>query len=56
MSHPAFTLMASVLLSLAFAVTDDRSPRQRLYGGARVFLGCAMAAVGGGWLMYLIHG
>lgn len=56
MSHPVFTLLASVLLSLAFAMMDNRTRRERLLAGARVFLGCAAATFGGGWLMYLIHG
>ena len=56
MSHPVFTLLASVVLALAFAMVDNRTLRERLLAGARVFLGCAAATFGGGWLMYLIHG
>jgi len=56
MSHPAFTLLAAVMLAAAMAMLEDRSPRERLYAAARVFLCCAVSIVGGGWLMFLIHG
>jgi hypothetical protein len=56
MSHLAFTLLAAVLLSAAFAIVEDRAPRERLYVAARIFLCCTAAVVGGGWLMLLIHG
>ena len=35
MSHPMFTLLAAVLLALGMAGMDDRTPRERLYAGAR---------------------
>jgi hypothetical protein len=56
MPHPTFVLLAAVLLSMALAMLEDRSPRERLCVAARVFLGCVTAVVGGGWLMHLIHG
>ena len=56
MPHPAFTLLAAVLLSMAMATVEDRAPRERLYVAIRVFFCCAMTTLGGGWLMYLIHG
>jgi hypothetical protein len=56
MPHPLFTLLAALLLAVAMAMLGDRSPRQRLRAGARIFLVSIAAVVGGGWLMYLIHG
>ena len=56
MTHPAFTLLAAVLLSLAMAAVEDRTSRERLYVAARVFLCCVASTVGGGWLMHFIHG
>jgi hypothetical protein len=56
MSHPAYTLLATVLLSMAMAMVEDRSPRERLYVAARVFFCCVMTTLGGSWLMHLIHG
>ncbi len=54
--HPIFTLLAAILLSMAMAMEEDRSPRERLYVGARMFLCCAVTTLGGSWLMLLIHG
>ena len=56
MPHPMFTLLAAVLLALAMAMMEDRTPRGRLYAAARTFLGCAVWIVGGSWFMHLIHG
>jgi uncharacterized membrane protein len=56
MSHPAFVLLAAVLLSMAMAMVEDRAPRERLYVAIRVFVCCALTTLGGGWLMCLIHG
>ena len=56
MSHPMFTILAAVLLSVAMAMVEDRSPRERARAAARMFLCCVMTTVGGSWLMYLIHG
>ena len=56
MSHPTFTLLAAVLLSIAMAMMEHRSPRERLYVAMRVFFCCALTAVGGSWMMHLIHG
>ena len=56
MSHPAFVLLAAVLLSMAMAMVEDRAPRERLYVAIRVFVCCALTTLGGGWLMRLIHG
>jgi hypothetical protein len=55
-SHPIFTLIAAILLSIALAMVDRREPRERLYVGARTFLCCVGSIVGGGWVMRLIHG
>lgn len=56
MPHPIFTLLVAVLLSIAMAMVEDRSPRERLCVAARVLFCCAMTTLGGGWLMHLIHG
>ena len=56
MSHPAFTVLAAVLLSMAMAMVEHRAPRERLSVAMRVFFCCALATLGGGWLMYLMHG
>ncbi len=56
MPHPLFVLLGVVLLALAMAAVEDRSPRERVYAGVRVLLGWTAAIVGGGWLMRLIHG
>ena len=55
-SHPIFTLMVAILLSLALAMVDRRDSRQRVYVATRTFLCCVAAIFGGGWLMRLIHG
>jgi hypothetical protein len=56
MPHLTFTLLAALLLSMAMAMVEDRAPRERLYVAIRVFFYCALTTLGGGWLMYLIHG
>ena len=56
MSHPAFTLLAAILLSTAMAMVDPRTPRERLSVAFRVFFCCTLTTLGGSWLMYLIHG
>ena len=55
-SHPLFTCIAAVLLSLALAMIDRRDARERLYASFRTFLCCVMSVVAGGWLMRWIHG
>jgi hypothetical protein len=56
MPHAMFTLFTAVLVSAALAMGGDLTPRERLYAAARTFCYCAASIVGGGWLMYLIHG
>jgi len=56
MPHPLFTLLAALLLSMALAMAEDRTLRERLYAAARMFFCCVGTVVGGGWLMHLIHG
>jgi hypothetical protein len=56
MPHPLFALLAAILLSLALAMVEDRSARERLYVAVRTFACCALSIVGGSWLMRLIHG
>jgi len=54
--HLTFTLLVAVLLSAVMALLGNRSPRERLYAAAYVFLCCAAGTVAGSWGMYLIHG
>jgi len=56
MPHPTFTLLAAVLISMAMAMVEHRTPRERLYVAFRLFFCCTATTLGGGWLMYLIHG
>ena len=56
MSHPTFTLLAAVLLSMAMAMVENRTPRERLHVAFRVFFCCTLTTLGGSWLMHLIHG
>jgi hypothetical protein len=56
MPHPTFTLLAAVMISMAMAMVEHRAPRERLHVAIRVFFRCALTTLGGGWLMYLIHG
>ena len=56
MSHPTFTLLASVVLAGALAAVEDRRLRERLFVATRVFLCCLFAVFAGGWAMRLIHG
>jgi hypothetical protein len=56
MSHPIFTLLTAFLLSIAMAMVEGRTARERWYIGVRMFASCIVAIAGGGWLMRLIHG
>jgi hypothetical protein len=56
MSHATFTLLAAVLLSMAMAMVENRTPRERLHVAFRVFFCCTLTTLGGSWLMHLIHG
>ena len=56
MPHTMFTLLTAGLVSAALAMAEDRTPVQRVWAAVRVFAGCAIAIVGGGWIMRLIHG
>jgi fluoride ion exporter CrcB/FEX len=56
MPHPAFTLLAALLLSMAMAMVEHRTPRERLSVAIHTFFCCALTTLGGGWFMYLIHG
>ena len=56
MSHPAFTLLAATLLSVALSLLGNRARRERLCVAAYVILCCAAATLAGGWGMYFIHG
>jgi hypothetical protein len=55
MSHPVYTLLLSILLSGAVALTGDRSSRDRAYAATYSFLACVVSVAAGGWFMYLVH-
>ena len=56
MPHPMFTLLAAVLLSMALAMVENRSLRERLCVATRLLFCCAMTVLAGAWLMRLLHG
>jgi len=56
MPHLLYTLLAAILLSVAMSMLDARPLRERLYVAIRTLFCCAIAVVGGGWIMHLIHG
>ncbi len=56
MPQPFFTLLAAMLLAMAWAGLEDRSRQDRWRVAVRVFLCCVMTTLGGSWLMRLIHG
>jgi len=53
MTHPLFTLLTAILLSIGDGDAGARTARERLYFAARVFLCCAMTTAAGSWLMRL---
>jgi hypothetical protein len=55
-SHLTWTLLLTVLLSAATAMTGDRTTRDRAYAAAYTFLSCTFIVVTGSWVMYWIHG
>jgi hypothetical protein len=54
-SHFTFTVLVSILLSVALAWMGNRTPQERAYAATYLFLCFALATVAGGWAMYLIH-
>jgi len=56
MSHLTFTTLCALLLALAFAAVENRTPRERVYVAVRVFLCSMFGVVAGSWTMLLIHG
>ena len=56
MTHPMFTVVSAGLLAAALALVEDRTPRERAYVAARMFLGCVAGVAVGAWLMRLFHG
>jgi hypothetical protein len=56
MTHLAYTLLLTVLLSGAAAMMGDRPGRERAYAAAYTFLSCAFIVFAGSWVMYWIHG
>ena len=56
MTHPTFTLFTALMISLAMAAVERRSPRRRAAVAAGTFLRCAAFVLAGSWLMLLVHG
>jgi hypothetical protein len=56
MPHPIFTLFSASLVAAAMAMLENRTPRERLYAGVRMFCSCMATVIGGSWVMHLIHG
>jgi hypothetical protein len=55
-SHLAWTLLLTFLLSAATALPGDRLTRDRACAAAYTFLSCTLIVFTGSWLMYWIHG
>jgi hypothetical protein len=55
-SHLTWTLLLTLLLTGATAMTGDRTRRERAYAAAYTFLSCTFFVVAGGGVMYWIHG
>jgi hypothetical protein len=55
-SHLMWTLLLTLFLSAATAMTGDRTTRDRAYAAAYTFLSCTFIVVAGSWAMYWIHG
>jgi hypothetical protein len=55
-SHLAWTVLLTVMLSAATAMTGDRTTRDRACAAAYTFLSCTIIVFTGSWLMYWIHG
>ena len=55
-SHLAWTLFLTVLVSAATAATGDRSLRDRACAAAYTLVSCTLIVFAGSWLMYWIHG
>jgi len=55
-SHLAWTLLLTILISFATAMTADRTARDRACAAAYTFLSCTLIVFAGSWLMYWIHG
>jgi hypothetical protein len=50
-----YSLVLAGLISVAEALTGDRTAHQRLYRAGYMFTCCMTATVAGGWIMFLIH-
>jgi hypothetical protein len=55
-SHLTFTLLLTILISAATAMTGDRPSRDRAGAAAYTFLSCTIIVFAGSWVMYWIHG
>ena len=55
-SHLAWTLLLTILVSAATAMTGHRPTRDRVCAAAYTFLSCTIIDFTGSWLMYWIHG
>jgi hypothetical protein len=55
-SHLTWTLLLTLLLSTATAMTGARTLPDRACAAAYTFLSCTCIVFAGSWLMYWIHG
>jgi hypothetical protein len=55
-SHLAWTLLLTILISAATAMTGHRPTRDRACAAAYTFLSCTIIVFAGSWLMHWIHG
>jgi hypothetical protein len=55
-SHLTWTLLLTILISAATAMTGDRPIRSRACAAAYTFVSCTIIVFTGSWLMYWIHG
>ena len=55
-SHLAWTLLLTILVSAATAMPGHRPTRDRVCAAAYTFLSCTIIVFTGSWLMYWIHG
>lgn len=56
MSHFTYTVLLAALLAAATALPGRRMAQERACSAVYTFAVCLAAVIGGGWLMYLIHG
>ena len=54
MPHFSFSVLTAILLAISTAMMEDRTPRERLNAGIRMFAGCMLTIIGGSWLMSVV--